>query len=186
MTDYADLQELWDPSLRLPIAGTTYVVPAPDAEQGLRLQALYALGAAVALGGKASKVDQERLAIEDEDEQTLFMREALRTAYPQMIANNVPWPFIQRAAMTSWLHFTAGPDIAGHYWREGATGGGDQGKAPAPARRRTATRTGAAAASTSKSSASATGTTARKPRASTPKRKPAAKAKTSGSRSTTS
>lgn len=159
-----DLAEVFDPSLRLPIRGKTYVVPAPSAAVGTRLMSLAVISAAAVIDEDAEKL-QDALQLTDEQE-TDFIKLALGSAFDEMNDDGLPYAFIEHAGNTAWMHWCFGADAGTAYWESG-------GKAtaawtpPAPT-----TSTSTAEASTTKQRGSGTGTKSRtkKSHASKPKR----------------
>lgn len=120
MTGYRDLSEVLNPGLPLPIKGTIYRVPPPDAETGLRLQRLsdwMMAAAAAAQSGSDAPTPGDQL-LSDSEELDLY-RDSLGTAYDDMIADAVPWPWLKVAGMTAFTHWTVGPDEAEKVWSAG-------------------------------------------------------------------
>ncbi|MGW1679394.1 DUF7426 family protein [Saccharopolyspora sp. NPDC002376] len=120
MTGLRDLSEVLDPGLSLPISGTTYTVPPPDAETGLRLQRLsdwmMTAAAAVQSGSDAPTPGEQLLS--DSEELDLY-RDSLGTAYDEMIADAVAWPWLKVAGMTAFTHWTVGAEQAQAIWEAG-------------------------------------------------------------------
>lgn len=150
-----------DDALELPINGTTYVIPSPDARTGLWLTALADLGVAAASGAELGEGDFDKLKLDDDEERTFVVR-VLGSGYDAMVAGGVSWVKIQRAARYAFLYFALSPEAADEALKSGSLAG----EAPAPNRatRRTASK---ATATSTRSRGSAAGTT--------PRSKPAAK-----------
>lgn len=151
MTGFRDLDEFFDDSLRLPVAGKTYVIPAPDAEVGLLCQRLMHAGLAAEQGQAVDGEELNKLAavvLNDDEEKDLYKR-ILGPVYDELFADGVKWPRIQHVGATALVWVAAGKDAALKHWESGA------GEVPAPNR---ATRRAAAATST-RSRGSATTTT---------------------------
>lgn len=164
MSGFRDLDEFLDDSLRLPIGGTTYVVPPVDAKTGIIFERLLAAGVTVANGGE---LEGDLSPILDDDQELTLYERALGTAYQQMIDDGVSWPRIKLAGVTSFLFTTAGAEVAEAYW---SSGGASQGEAVAPNRaaRRAQTRSSSTGgASTTRERVSGSGTKSR--RSSSPK-----------------
>ncbi len=132
---YEDLTAYVRPGIDLPILGRTYHVPAPNARDGVWLQALMDGSASFALTnavGAANKV-----VLSDEQERTVY-QVALGSAADEMIADDVPWPFYKHAGMTAWVHWTRGADAGERYWAtlkqdgQGNPGGETQAGADSP------------------------------------------------------
>src|SRR4051812_17989649 len=101
---FRDLSELLDAGLLLPINGKTYVVPPVDAETGLRLQRLAEIAATVAQAAESGE-QLDAVALDDAGEVDLY-RDALGTAYDEMVADRVSWPALKLAGVTAWLDAT--------------------------------------------------------------------------------
>ncbi|GGM65220.1 hypothetical protein GCM10012275_39730 [Longimycelium tulufanense] len=152
---FRDLSELLDPGLPLPINGKTYVVPPPDAQTGLRLQRLAEHAAKVAQAAESGE-PLDAVALDDDDEIDLY-RDALGSAYDEMLADQVPWPALKIAGITAWLDAAVSRDAAETYWHAAGN--------PERAAGSRATR---AAARSTRRPASASGTTPRRRKAGTP------------------
>lgn len=154
MTGFRDLDEFFDPSLRLPIGGKTYTVPPPDAEVGLLCQRLMHAGLAAQAGQEVDQDGLNRLAdavLSDEQEKDLYKR-LLGPVWEELFADRVSWPVIQHVGETALLWVAAGVDAAARHWEAGA------GEAQAPANRKTR-RAAAAQARSTRSRGSRSGTT---------------------------
>lgn len=114
---FRDLSEVLDAGLSLPYKGKTYVVPPVDAETGLRLQRLAEVAAqaakAMETGGDGELLDE--VALDDAEEVDLY-RDALGTAYEEMLADRVPWPMFRVAGVTAWLDTAVSREAAEAYW----------------------------------------------------------------------
>lgn len=158
---FKDLREFLDPTLRLPIGGKEYVIPAPSASAGLRLEALLALGVAARNGVELSKQDKAALRLDDDQEIDLY-RDALGTAYDEMVADGVSLPELQHAGATAFIKWTQGEAAAEAFWESGGKGPAAPATLNRAARRAlAATSTGTAAATTTKRPARGSGTTSR-------------------------
>jgi len=150
MATFKDLDEFFDDSLRLPVGGRTYVIPAPDAEVGLLCQRLMNAGIAAEAGEAVDGEELTKLAavvLDDDQEQDLYKR-ILGPVYDELFTDGLTWPKIQHIGTTALIWVAAGTDAAVKFWST-------SGEAPAPNR---ATRRAAAARST-RSRGSATTTT---------------------------
>lgn len=156
---FRDLSEVLDAGLSLPINGKTYLVPAVDAETGLRLQRLAELAAQTAHAVENGE-PLDGIVLDDAHEVDLY-RDALGTAYEQMITDRVPWPALKIAGVTAWLDAAVGRETAEAYWH---AGGDPERLAGNRAKRRAArsTRRPASASGTTRTRAKATGTRGRK------------------------
>jgi hypothetical protein len=92
-------------------------VPPVDAETGLRLQRLAEVAAqaakAMETGGSGEALDEVAL---DDDEEVDLYRDALGTAYAEMLADRVPWPMLKVAGVTAWLDTAVSREAAEAYW----------------------------------------------------------------------
>ncbi|MFG7941185.1 hypothetical protein DEH18_33440 [Streptomyces sp. NHF165] len=140
------LDELLDESLKLPIGGRTYTVPAPDAETGLRVQRLVSAAGRAAGGGD---VDADLVA--DAEERDLYA-DVLGSAYAELVADGVSWPALKHCAITAMVWIAQDRDAAERYWN---AGGDPERLAPNRQARRSA------GASTTKRAASTSGTSTR-------------------------
>lgn len=120
MPAFKDLGEVLDPGLPLPINGTTYTVPAVDAETGLRLQRLsdWMFGVAVAAHNQTDAPEPGQEVLGDAEELDLY-RDALGSAYDAMVVDGVSWPQLKVAGMTAFLYWTVGEQQAQQYWESG-------------------------------------------------------------------
>ncbi|WP_424533630.1 DUF7426 family protein [Sphaerisporangium viridialbum] len=156
MTTFKDLDEFFDSSLKLPVGGKTYVIPAPDAEVGLLCQRL--MNASIAAGsgqpveGEAEELNQLAAVVLSDDEERNLYKRILGPVYDQLFADKVDWPKIQHVGATALIWVAAGKDAAAKYWAAD-----DSGEAPAP--NRATRRATAAAAKSTRSRGSATTTT---------------------------
>ncbi|MFB7461717.1 hypothetical protein [Streptomyces sp. NPDC056188] len=112
---FEDVSELLDETLRLPVRGRVYTVPAPSAAAGVRTQRLIAIVAQAAEGGDVD-VDAELLA--DADEHDLYS-EILGAAYDEMLADGVSWPVLKHASVTAMVWIAQNKDAAERYWNSG-------------------------------------------------------------------
>jgi hypothetical protein len=155
MSGFRDLDEFFDPNLRLPIGGKTYIVPPPDAEVGLLVQRLMHAGIAAEAG---QEVDSEGLStlaesvLTQESKDTDLYQRLLGPVWDELFADKLDWPVIQHVGETVLLWVAAGIDAAQRHWEAGA------GEAEAPGNRK-ARRAAAAQARSTRSRGSASGTT---------------------------
>ncbi|PJN40514.1 hypothetical protein CG747_12645 [Streptomyces sp. CB02959] len=141
------LDELLDETLRLPIGGRTYTVPAPSAEVGLRTQALINAAATAADGGK---VDEQVLG--DAAERDLY-RDVLGPAHDEMVTDGVTWPALKHSAITAMVWIAQDKAAAETFWNAA----GDPNRL-APNREARRARSGAAKSTPSRGSTSGTST----------------------------
>ncbi|SEU46624.1 DUF7426 family protein [Nonomuraea wenchangensis] len=157
MAQFRNLDEFFDPYLRLPVGGKTYAVPPPNGEVGLLVQRLMHAGIAAEAG---QDVDAEGLGdlaksvLEgdsgDSGDTDLYQR-ILGPVWDELFADKLDWPVIQHIGETAMLWIAAGADAAAKHWEAGA------GEAEAPNRK--ARRAAAAQARSTRSRGSRSGTT---------------------------
>ncbi|UBU16678.1 DUF7426 family protein [Nonomuraea gerenzanensis] len=155
MTEFRDLDEFFDDSLRLPVGGKVYVIPAPDAEVGLLCQRLMHASLQAEQGETVDDPKLNELAevvLNDDEERDLYQR-ILGPVWDELHADKVKWPRIQHVGATALVWVAAGKEAAAKIWASGGTG-----EAPAPNR---ATRRATAAAATSTRSRGSGTTTTR-------------------------
>lgn len=109
---YDNLSEFWDPSLHLPVGDKTYRVPAPTADEGLHLRAIF------------SDPDRE---VSDEEEFTLI-KKVLGDTWQQMVDDGQPWPVLMHVGRTACIHYGISPQAGHMFWLRP----GDVGNLPAP------------------------------------------------------
>ncbi|MFI6886753.1 DUF7426 family protein [Streptosporangium canum] len=152
MAAFKDLDEFFDDTLRLPVGGKTYVIPAPDAEVGLLCQRLMNAGIAAESGEEVDGEELTNLAavvLTDDQEQDLYKR-ILGPVYVELFNDGLTWPKIQHIGSTALIWVAVGTDAAVKFWTS-------SGEAQAP--NRSTRRATAAAARSTRSRGSATGTT---------------------------
>ncbi|SEC95370.1 hypothetical protein SAMN04489727_5737 [Amycolatopsis tolypomycina] len=147
---------LADDSLYVPLDGTTYRIPSPDALTGLKLMSIYQLSEDVELTEEA----KQALASENRDLPQLV----LGTGLDDLVAGGVSWVKIQRITRYALLFFTLGEEVADHAMNSGALSG----EAPAPSPNGRRTRASRAGATTTRQAASTAGTTSPKKRSTKP------------------
>lgn len=154
MAGFRDLDEFFDPSLRLPIGGKTYTIPPPDAEVGLLVQRLMHAGIAAEAGQEVDSEGLNTLAenvLTRESKDTDLYQRLLGPVWDELFADKLDWPVIQHVGETVLLWVGAGIDAAQRHWEAGA------GEAEAPNRK--ARRAAAAQARSTRSRGSRSGTT---------------------------
>ncbi len=147
-TAFKDLDEFFDPTLKLPVSGKTYVVPPPSAEVGLLCQRLMQASIAAQAG---QAVDEDglnelaQLVLDDKQEKDLYQT-ILGLVWDELLADKVSWPAIQHVGQTALIWVAAGLEAAAKHWESGP-----EGEAEAPT-------TEATAAKSTRPRGSATGT----------------------------
>lgn len=111
---FQDLEEFFDDTLPLPIAGKTYVVPPPDAETGIKMKAHFELGLRIMSG----EVDPEEGDLDDDEERDLY-QQALGPVYQEMLDDGVNWPKLKRAGMTAFYWIVGETSMAERFWATG-------------------------------------------------------------------
>ncbi|MCF6467405.1 hypothetical protein FAF44_03110 [Nonomuraea sp. MG754425] len=154
MAQFRNLDEFFDPSLRLPVGSKTYVIAPPDGEVGLLVQRLMHAGIAAEAG---QDIDAEGLndlaksVLSNDSAETDLYPRILGPVWDELFADKLDWPVIQHIGETAMLWIAAGTDAAAKHWEAGA------GEAEAPNRK--ARRAAAAQARSTRSRGSASGTT---------------------------
>lgn len=103
-------------------AGKVYVIPSPDADTGIRLNALGEIMAKQLKGIKISEADAARLNLNDEDER-VFLQQVLGPTYDEMREDGVSWVRIKRLGTYAFTYFAVSPEAADKAAREGAFSG---------------------------------------------------------------
>lgn len=134
--------------------GKAYRIESPDAETGLRLQALANLGFAVATDQDIDPEDAARLQLDDGGERNLYAQ-VLGPTLDELVADGVSWVRIQRIGRYAFAHFALGPEAAVK-----VAEGGTSGEAPAP--NRATRRASSGTARSTRSRGSTAGTTSRR------------------------
>lgn len=124
---FEDLAQYVAPGFDLPYGGKTYFVPAPNARDGLWLQALMDGAASMVLTRSVGAANRKVL-VDDDQERTVYQL-ALGAAHDEMVSDGLPWLVLKHAGMTAWMYWTRGEKSAEDYW---ATLAGGQGKAETP------------------------------------------------------
>lgn len=114
--EYPDLDEFFDPCLRLPIGGTVYVIEPPSAADVIRLRRKF-VDTQSRLSTGLDRLDWQAkiLGAEWSNEKDEYVG-AEGSVWEQMLADGVGGEEILRAANTALLHFGVNPDTAAAYW----------------------------------------------------------------------
>lgn len=135
---FEDLDQVFDDTLSLPIAGKTYVFPGADAELGLWCQRLCSAGMTISAGEKPVG-PLPQLTFDDEEEDALYVR-LCGDAWGDMLTDSVSWEKMKMVAQTVLIWIGSGRELAEAYWNSGGNP-----EAFAPRRtRRASTRTAGA------------------------------------------
>lgn len=102
-------------TLPLPIDGTVYQIPSPDAETGIYLTNLKLLVEKVAAGGDVSDEERALLNLDDKEEVDFYQR-VLGPAYDQMIQGGVDYDTFRLASQTVMEWVTKNRAAAEQYW----------------------------------------------------------------------
>lgn len=124
---FPDFAASQDTQLRLPINGKTYVIAPMSAKDGLWAQTMMDT---MIRGMVAESADPDKPAppatgvgkVLDDGQERDFYRTCLGAAYDEMLADDVPWVAIGRAAQTVYLYTTVGEEAAISRWTEAAPG----------------------------------------------------------------
>lgn len=137
--------------LALPYGRKVYVVEPVDAELGPQVQALVDVMIKVEMGSPDAVSGEDAELLSDLGEQEMYPR-LLGDAYAEMVADNVPWAVIKRAAVATMFDACLSREAAEAAWN-------GEGKAP----NREARRAAKAVASRTRSPASTAGTSKPRP-----------------------
>ena len=127
---FADLDEFFDDTLKLPIGGKTYVIRSVDAETGLWCQRMMESAAVVSAGAQLSEGDVDGLLLDDDQERDLFRR-VLGATYDEMVADKVSWERLKHAGTTAFMWAAGNKETAEEFWLSGGAGPGKK-KRPVP------------------------------------------------------
>jgi len=131
---YADLTDFLDDSgLHVTIRGKDYLIPSPDAETGLKLQALAQIGAKVQQGVQVPEGELKSIQLDDDDERK-FTDMVLGSSLEQFKADGLDWVQLSRLAQYAFTHFALSPETARKALEAGVYTG--KGQAPAAAQNR--------------------------------------------------
>lgn len=112
---FRDLDEFFDPTLRLPIRGKTYVVQSVDAKTGLWCQRALSVGVQAVAGGDVTEEQLDGLDLDDAQELDLY-RKVLGATYDEMEDDGLPWDIIRHAGMTAFMWAAGNKQTAEDYW----------------------------------------------------------------------
>lgn len=174
MARFDEIDQYLNPGLELTVRGKVYTVPLPSAALGLwcRRMAQSAGEVTAATSDEELRAAGERAVARAKNLPTLpggkdvtFEERMLGDTYAEMIADDVPDPYVLFCAQTAYIWIIGGEVAAERYW---TSGGRPEARGPVPNRadRRRAARAGAtstAAADATPSPASTSGTTSRRP-----------------------
>ncbi len=152
MAQFRNLDEFFDPTLKLPVGSKTYVIPPADAETGLLCQRLMHASMAAEAGEDVDEEGLNQLAqvvLDDDEEKDLYQR-ILGPVWAELFADKVDWPVIQHIGSTALIWVAAGLDAAVKHWESVS------GEASAP--NRATRRAQAAAAKSTRARGSQSGT----------------------------
>lgn len=121
---FADLDEFFDDSLRLPVGGKVYVIASVDAETGLWCQRMMISAADVATGGQLSEDDIEDLVLDDDQERDMYKR-VLGPVYDQLIADGVSWERLKHVGTTAFMWAAGNKQNAEEFWVSGGDVAGE-------------------------------------------------------------
>lgn len=134
---FQDLNEFFDPTLKLPVRGKLYTVESPDAETGLWCQRLFNVAVAASAGRDVNDEDAAQLQLDDEQEQDLFRR-LLGDTLDEMRQDGLRWSEIQHVGKTAFFWVALGVEQAEQFWNSGGLGkAAPARKAPQDRRRKT-------------------------------------------------
>lgn len=138
-----DLREFHDPDLYLPIGGKTYRITSPNAEDGLRLRALFAdpeakftdddqVAEIKRLFGATREPHMAEVYVFDDAGEPVVDPETgqpvtetrdvgrwVGGVWQEMNDDGVSWPEIMHAGTTAMLHYGQGASLAEIFWETG-------------------------------------------------------------------
>lgn len=118
---FGDLADFWTEGLPLTIAGKQYVVPEPDAENGLWLQTLWSAGVVVAdalsRGEEPDAATAELAKLDDKGEADLRTRVLGEELMAELEADGVSPTKIKHMVMTGFYWIVLGEEPAKAYWQ---------------------------------------------------------------------
>lgn len=107
---FKDLDEIFDPDLKLPIRGKQYTVPAPGAAFAKHLRT-------AVLDSEVTPFDQiadaMRVLGAEIDPET---GDWAGGVYDEMVADDLSWTIILHAGKTAMVHYGFSPDMGEVYW----------------------------------------------------------------------
>lgn len=154
-TEFKDLDDFFDSSLRLPVGGKVYVIASPDHKVGLYVQRIVEAVAIIEDGGMPTG-EAPKLVLDDGEEVDLY-ESILGPTFQQMKDDGVPWAKQKMVANTAFIWVAMGDEAAKAFWESGGDPKAASRMGNRSQRRATgSTRTGAA--STTRKPASTSGT----------------------------
>ena len=115
---FKDLEEFFDPTLKLPVRGKTYVIQPVDAETGLWVEMIMGVAAKVMEGGDVTDEDKASIQLDDEQERDL-MKRVLGDTHDELIADGLDWTTIKLVGNTVLIWVSAGEEPAEEFWNAG-------------------------------------------------------------------
>lgn len=120
-----DLEEFLDPFMDLPIRGKSYRVAAPDGVVGLRCQAIVEIALKAKAGEDVTAEEVASLKLDDGQERE-FNRMLLGDVLDEMLTDDLPITYINRAAKTVFVWTVQDEDEAAKVWAGTAPGEADR------------------------------------------------------------
>ncbi len=117
---FKDLQQHFDPALKLPIGGKVYRIEPVDADTGLFLQATTAFAATIQGGGTVLPADVEQLRL-DEDDPRDIMHRLLGDTLDEMKADGLDFEVIKLVTQTALIWVVQDADTAETFWNNGGS-----------------------------------------------------------------
>lgn len=104
-----DLDEIFDPDLKLPIRGKMYTVAAPGPDLSAHLRK-------TVLDTGVTLQQQEDDALRTLGAEQNDAGDWSGGVYSEMVADSLPWAIIQHAGKTAMVHYGFAPDMGEVYW----------------------------------------------------------------------
>ena len=125
MAQFDDLDDFFDPDLKLKIGDKTYRIQSPNAKDGLRLRRFYLNPTATGTPGKDDYLEEIMKILGAEwDEDT---QEYVGGVWSDMQNDGVSWSKMMHAGETAVMYYGLGESQAQIFWKKDALP-----KAPAP------------------------------------------------------
>lgn len=128
---FADLDEFFDDTLKLPVGGKTYVIASVDAETGLWCQRMLSTAAEVATGSDLSETEVGDLLLDDDQERDLYRR-VLGDVYDELVADKVGWERLKHVGTTAFMWAAGNKQTAEDFWLSGGEAGSGEPQRPVP------------------------------------------------------
>lgn len=117
-SQFQDLDEFFDPTLRLPVRGKEYVIQPVDAKTGVWVQRLFEIGARQRAGEELDAEALSSLKLDDDQEKDAFRR-VLGDTYQEILADGVGWEDLKLVGTTALIWVGTDKNTAAAFWNAG-------------------------------------------------------------------